>query len=132
NVFDRQLQVLSSTVAPTKENYPRPLSDIEPIQVKYMVDLLPGNLDLYRIEMAPGEGRENRLKAFLDALKNKDIYDYIIIDTPPTPSVWMTSAVIASDYYVIPVPPDPISLTGLDLLRAIIKEKSESFNLHIR
>jgi len=46
------------------------------------------------LEMAPGEGRENRLKAYLSAIKDDVDYDFIIIDTPPTPSVWMTSRVL--------------------------------------
>jgi len=92
--------------------------------------LLPGALDLYRLEMAPGEGRENRLKKYLSTLSNK--YDHVIIDTPPTPSVWMTSALIASDYYVVPVRPDPISLTGIDLLNNIVAEKTENFSLALK
>lgn len=44
----------------------------------------------------------------------------------------MTSALIASDYYLIPVKPDPISLTGIDLLKSIIEERRDNFNLHIQ
>ena len=55
-------------------------------------------------------------------------YDYVIIDSPPTPSVWMVSALIASDYYLIPVKPDPISMTGIDLLQGIIRERSENYD----
>ena len=44
----------------------------------------------------------------------------------------MTSALIASDYYVIPVKADPISLTGIDLLYGIVNEKKENFGLNIK
>jgi chromosome partitioning protein len=44
----------------------------------------------------------------------------------------MTSALLASDYYLIPVKPDPISFTGIDLLQSIIDDKKENFDLQIK
>lgn len=126
-VFDRSSRVIASTVSNGGPSAPKNLEDIEIVEIKRNLDLLPGNLELYRLEMAPGDGRENRLKNYLN--KITDEYDYVVIDTPPTPSVWMTSALIASDYYLIPVKADPISLTGIDLLRSIIEEKKENFGL---
>lgn len=128
-VFDRNSRVIPSAVANKVPLKPKNLEEIETRSVKRNYDLLPGNLELYRLEMAPGDGRENRLKNYL--AKVVDQYDYVVIDTPPTPSVWMTSALIASDYYVIPVKADPISLTGIDLLRSIIEEKKENFGLNL-
>lgn len=130
NVFDRAIRPTVGIVNGPNVSSPKNLEDIEPFEVKDNFDLLPGALDLYRLEMAPGEGRENRLKIYLDTVS--DVYDYVIIDTPPTPSVWMTSALISSDYYVIPVKPDPLSLTGIDLLYGIINEKKENFGLKIK
>lgn len=129
SIFDRSLRPTVGIVNGPNESAPKNLEDIEPFEVKENYDLLPGALDLYRLEMAPGEGRENRLNRYLETVK--DDYDFVIIDTPPTPSVWMTSALISSDYYVIPVKADPISLTGIDLLYGIINEKKENFGLDI-
>lgn len=129
NVFDRSLRPTVGIVNGPNEAAPKNLEDIEPFEVKENYDLLPGALDLYRLEMAPGEGRENRLNRYLETVE--EYYDFVIIDTPPTPSVWMTSALISSDYYVIPVKADPISLTGIDLLYGIINEKKENFGLDI-
>lgn len=126
-IFDRASRIVPSAVASGTQLKPKKLEGIEVVKIKRNFDLLPGNLELYRLEMAPGDGRENRLSNYL--IKVADKYDYVIIDTPPTPSVWMTSALIASDYYVIPVKADPISLTGIDLLRSIIEEKKENFGL---
>lgn len=127
NVFDRQKRPVASAVKDVGKAEPKALENIEVLEVKKNMDLLPGNLELYRLEMAPGDGRENRLKNYIQKVGDK--YDYVIIDTPPTPSVWMTSALIASDFYLIPVKADPISLTGIDLLRSIIEEKKENFAL---
>lgn len=130
NIFDRSQRVIAGSVKQSAKSSPKKLEDISVIKVKDNFDLFPGNLELYRLEMAPGEGRENRLRSYIQKLDGQ--YDFIIIDTPPTPSVWMTSALIASDHYLIPVKADPISLTGIDLLKSIIEEKKENFNLDIK
>lgn len=132
SVFDRSKRAISSTVNAATTKPSKKIEEIKVVSVKPKLDLLPGNLELYRLEMAPGEGRENRLNGYLTKLAEEDKYDFVIIDTPPTPSVWMTSALIASDYYLIPVKADPLSLTGIDLLRSIIEEKIENFNLSIK
>jgi len=129
-IFDRKNRITAGTVSQAKAIAPKALDEVEVINIKKNLDLLPGNLELYRLEMAPGDGRENRLKNFLKSIEDK--YDYVVIDTPPTPSIWMTSALIASNYYLIPVKADPISLTGIDLLKSIIEEKRDNFNLDIK
>lgn len=106
---------------------PKSYDNITPYCTKRGYDLLPSQLDLFRFEMTPGQGTENRLKNYLNHIKEQDEYDICIIDCPPTPSVWMTSALLASDYYLIPSKPDPISMTGLDLLEGIIKERKENY-----
>lgn len=130
-IFDRK-RVKASAVRGAEEVPPKTLAEIESIEVRQNLFLLPGSLDLYRLEMAPGEGREIRLKSYLKAIKDDYSCDYVIIDTPPTPSVWMTSALIASDHYLIPVKPDPLSLTGLDLLSSIVEDRKESYGLTVK
>lgn len=130
-IFDRASRTAVSSVSGAATVQSKSLERIEPITVKDRFDLLPGNLELYRLEMAPGGGQENRLKKFLDHVASTDRYDLVLIDTPPTPSVWMTSALIASDYYLIPVKPDPLSLTGIDLLQSVIDDKKDNFSLSI-
>lgn len=93
------------------------------MQYKKNFDLIPGNLNLFQIEMASGEGRENRLSKYLKGISEQ--YDFVIIDTPPTPSIWMTSALIASDFYLIPVKPEPLSFTGIDLCMVLLKIKEK-------
>lgn len=130
DLFDRK-RIRASTVAGASAVAPKNLEEINVVEARENLFLLPGSLDLYRLEMAPGEGRENRLKAYLSAIEDSTPYDYVIIDTPPTPSVWMTSALIASHHYLIPVRPDPLSLTGLDLLKSIVDDRKENYGLAV-
>lgn len=106
------------------------ISKISPVEISDYLHILPGDLGLHRIEVAAGSGQEFKLKRYLDSISDK--YDYVIVDTPPTPSIWMSSALIASDYYIIPVKPDPLSRTGIDLLDSIIEDKKGNFDLKIK
>lgn len=127
DIFNYQKSASVSVVSGAVEKQPVPFSTILPCKTERGFDLIPGRLDLFRFEMASGQGTENRLKNYLNHIRKVGEYDICIIDCPPTPSVWMTSALIASDYYLIPSKPDPISMTGLDLLEGIIKERKENY-----
>jgi chromosome partitioning protein len=130
DVFDTQIAPLASVVTGAAVPEPKELADIEPIK-KGLLWTLPGNIELYRLEMIAGEGREYSLKRFIEEAIAPKGFDYVIIDTPPTPSIWMTSALIASDYYLIPVRPDPLSMIGIDLLSSIIERRRRTYALKI-
>lgn len=121
-----------STVDGVTETKNFEYSDITPVEILENLFVLPGNLNLYQIEISAGSGKENRLKRYLDAINKIYHFDYVIIDTPPTPSIWMVSALLASDYYIIPVKPDPLSYTGIDLLQNIISRKKKDLDLSIK
>ena len=132
NIFENTSRSIASTVEGFSEKKNKDLNQIKPYTFRRGFDILPGNLDLYRIEMASGSGKEYRLKRYITEIQKLNNYDYVIIDTPPTPSIWMTSALLASDYYLIPTKPDPISFTGIDLLKAIIEDKRDDLGLTIK
>lgn len=121
-----------STVDGVTETKEFEYSDIAPVQILENLFILPGNLNLHQIEISAGSGKENRLKKYLDEINKTYHFDYVIIDTPPTPSIWMVSALLASDYYIIPVKPDPLSYTGIDLLQNIISRKKRDLDLNIK
>ena len=47
----------------------------------------------------------------------KDRYDYVLIDCPPGLSLFSSAALLASDFYVSPVIPEPLSLEGVRLVQ---------------
>jgi len=126
DVFD---DAPASSISPIKGPTPKAaikLDEIKPWQFRDGFDIIPGDLEIYRLDMGSGHGKELRLKRYLEKLAKKDIYDYVIIDTPPTPSHYMMSALLASDYYLVPVKPEPLSRVGIDLLRGVVGRCSEN------
>ncbi len=132
DIFDDRARPIATSVGESSLKEAQSLDQIKPWSVRGNLHLMPGNLELYRLEMAPGQGREHRLKRFVDILRKNADFDLVIIDTPPTPSVWMSSALIASEYYLVPVKPEPLSATGIDLLRTVVGKIQENYNLQIK
>lgn len=130
SIFNEDSLQVSSVNGATV-NSPKELRDIELVSLHKNLFLLPGDLSLHRIEMASGDGREFKLERYLEENTHHN-FDYVIIDTPPTPSIWMSSALIASNYYIIPLKPDPLSVTGIDLLNSIIQNKKTNFKLNLK
>lgn len=127
SVFDDTPPPVVSAVKPEVVSPAISLGSIKPWTVKFNFDLVPGDLELYRLEMGGGQGREQRLKRYLEAIKADENYDFVIIDTPPTPSHWMMAALLASSGYIVPVKPEPLSRTGIDLLRGVVERCSHNF-----
>lgn len=95
---------------------------------KAKLDLIPGTIHLINLEMA-GRGVEHRLQNFIH--KIKDAYDYILVDCPPTFSVFLLSGILACDNYLVPVKPDPLSVLGVPLLESVIQYYSDTFGKKI-
>lgn len=92
------------------------------------LDLIPATLALIGLESAQ-RGTENRLKAFIN--KKASHYDVVIIDCPPTISIFTQAAILASNRYIVPVKPDPLSVIGLPLLERWLNGYSEDYGLNV-
>lgn len=86
---------------------------------KGRLDLLPSFLNLVEVQTARRQ-TEAKLKAWLDEKASN--YDYIIIDCPPTISIFTEAAILASNKYVVPIRPDALSVVGLPLLERYISD----------
>jgi chromosome partitioning protein len=65
------------------------------------------------------------LKGHLDQVR--DEYDYIFIDCPPSLSPITSNAIVASDYYVVPIIPEALSLQGILLIQNRIGELKQAY-----
>ena len=55
-------------------------------------------------------------------------YDYIIIDTPPALNLLTVNAYVVSDFLIIPMASDILSLVGLSQLKETIESVQENLN----
>ena len=80
------------------------------------LDLIPSNIDLSKaeIELMNMLDRERILKHILEPLRN--IYDYILIDCPPSLGILTINALTASDEVIVPVETDYLALRGAEIL----------------
>ncbi len=72
----------------------------------------------------------NRLKNSLDTLRG--LHDFVVIDTPPDLDFLMTTALIASDWYVIPVFPSGYDLNGLAALTRTVDKVRKRYNAKLQ
>jgi chromosome partitioning protein len=86
------------------------------------LDLIPSTLNLMDIETSK-RGTENKLNAYLK--EKASGYDYVLIDCPPTISIFTQAAILASDMYLVPIKPDPLSVIGLPLLERWLEEYTD-------
>jgi chromosome partitioning protein len=93
------------------------------------LDLIPSELRLLEAQSL-GWGKERRLATFLS--KVGGAYDYVLIDCPPTISIFTLSAYLASEGYLVPVKPDPLSTVGLPLLEKVIRDYTGDYDHEVR
>lgn len=77
------------------------------------LDVVPTTLDLVgaEVELADQPERELRLRRALDGLR--DMYDFILIDCPPSMGLLTLNTLAAADSVLIPLQPEYFALEGL-------------------
>ena len=94
-----------------------------------LLDVVPSSIDLAGADLELAEvrvGRERRLKTQLDRIKH--LYDFIIIDCPPSLGLLNTNALTASNTVIIPVQCEYYALEGLTQLLSTIRLTQRVFN----
>lgn len=106
------------------------------------LDLLPGDIDLYdeflvsemlhrratksgssNFEQIWNEFEKTLVSSILQPVL-KD-YDFVILDCAPSYNLMTRSALTASDFYLLPAKPEPLSLIGIQLLERRINKLKE-------
>jgi len=96
------------------------------------LDLLPAGIDLVgaEIELADMDDRETILKAGLEGLR--EVYDYIVIDCPPSLGFLTLNALTAADTLLVPLQCEYYALEGLKLLLRTMQLVQKSFNAELK
>ena len=92
------------------------------------LNVLPSNVNLSgaEIDLIGVEGREFILKETLE--KIRDLYEYIIIDCPPSLNVLTVNAMAAADSVIVPIQCEYYALEGLTQLLNTILLTQKVFN----
>jgi len=109
------------------------------------LDLLPGDIELYddflvseilhhRALLQPGMNfqavwqrfEQKFVAGILDPILAN--YDFIILDCAPSYNLLTRSALLASDFYLLPCRPEPLSIVGTQLLERRINQLRKLYN----
>ena len=88
------------------------------------LDLIPSSTLMSSIEyeLFTKWQREYILRKCLVSVRDSDVYDYILIDAPPTLGGWVMNILCASDQVIIPVESTPWGLFGLGNMFEFLEE----------
>lgn len=96
------------------------------------LDVILGDINIIFDNNTMDNTRFKRVKKFISENKLKEVYDYIFIDCPPTISLYTDSAIIASDYYLVPIRIDQYSILGITNLLTVINNLKYDEELGIK
>lgn len=93
--------------------------------------VIPASIDLSgaAVELVEQEERDYYLKRSLESLR--DVYDYIMIDCPPSLGILTLNGMVAADGVLIPLQCEYYALEGLSLLLQTIKRIQKGLNPHL-
>lgn len=111
-------------------------------------DLMPGDIELYEdmvvadiIYEQSGGNKQNFIPCWqkmenqlLDSIIRPiaQDYDFVFMDFSPGDHLITRSGILASDFYIIPAKPEPLSVVGIGILQGRIKQFRESDRTKIK
>ena len=105
-----------------------PVEDVILAHVAQGVDLLPSTISLAgaEVELVNEMARENRLKSALGSLRG--LYDFILIDCPPSLGLLTINALVAADKLLVPIQCEFYALEGVTKLLDSMKRVKSMLN----
>ena len=112
-------------------SYSTPKSQDLIVNLKDHLDIVCGDLNLVLVNKVSDHTFVNRIRNFVEDNELRKYYDLIVIDCPPTLTIYTDSALMASDYYLIPNRIDRYSIVGIESLQKAVKNliREERINL---
>lgn len=101
------------------------------LKVDDKLDIILGDINII-FDTSQESVRINKIKRFIDDNNVRDKYDYIFIDSPPTISLFTDAALVASDYYLVPVKIDHYSVLGATSLISVVGNLKHNHNPNIK
>ncbi len=124
-LFEPQTKLFQNTL-PKKEDL------IISVKNYKNLDLLCGDLNLVLVNKSADYHLVKNLKKFILNNKLREEYDYIFIDCPPTLTIYTDSALVCSDYYLIPNRIDRYSSIGISSLQKAVSSLIEQEELDLK
>ncbi len=92
------------------------------------LSMIPSHINLVgaEVELVPLEDRERRMKSALDPIR--DMFDFILIDCPPSLGLLTLNALTAADSVLIPVQCEYFALEGLGQLLNTVNMVKKQLN----
>ena len=92
------------------------------------IDIAPAGIELAGAELALSAtiGRERALERALRPVK--ELYDYVLLDTPPSLGLLTINAMVAAEGVIVPVQCEYLSLRGLAQLNQTLQQVRENLN----
>lgn len=95
------------------------------------LDIVLGDINVIN-ENHSDSSQIHRLKNFIDDNRLRDKYDYILIDCPPTISIYTDASLYCSDYYILPSKIDKYSGSGTANLVNVVKGLVKKARIKVR
>jgi len=96
---------------------------IRPTEIPNL-SIIPSHMELAgcEIDLARTDNHLSKLRDLLQPLKSAETFDYVILDTPPSLGVLMTSALAAADELLIPLQCEYFGLEGLAKIVHVVEQ----------
>lgn len=138
NDWDKTNGTMADVLGMKRADGDRPKKNIDDYIIKEVnskipgLHLLPSHLKMTFIDttLAARPGRERLFQQKIETVANN--YDYIFCDCPPNLMTVTQNALYASNYYLIPMQPDYLSILGLQLILNRVAYLKKSLSLKIK
>ena len=92
--------------------------------------IVPSTMDLAgaELELAEAQGRAKRLENALKTAETENLFDFILIDCPPSLGLVTINALTAADTVLIPMQCEFFALEGLSQLTNTVKQVKKVYN----
>lgn len=127
NIPSKNLKVVTQSIQDLFESSSIKKLEVNEIVLPLLSDngnkfyLIPGTLSTIFLERSSNTSNmEKSIYNFIEENDLREKFDYILIDCPPTYSVYTIAALLPSDYYLVPVEPGIYSVLGINMLEKVV------------